>query len=102
VVWPCCLFWVAAARAPALRPVPSCGTNQPVELDPGGHFAFEGRLHTSQLTNEDRTAQVTGQLEGDRVTLTIDVPGDGDAPHTLILDAGVDPGFGALPPMCPL
>ena len=80
----------------------SVGTNQPVELDSGGHFAFEGRLHTSRLTSEKRTAQVTGQLEADRVTLTIDVLGDGNAPRTLILDAGVDPGFGALPPVCPL
>jgi hypothetical protein len=80
----------------------SVGTSQPVELDSGGHFAFEGRLHTSQLTSEKRTAQVTGQLEANRVTLTIAVVGDGGAPHTLILEAGADPGFGALPPVCPL
>jgi hypothetical protein len=83
-------------------PCSSIGTNQPVELDSDGHFAFEGRLHTSQLTRDDRTAQVTGELHEDRVTLTIDVPGDSDAPHSLILDAGVDPGFDARPPMCPL
>jgi hypothetical protein len=83
-------------------PCSSIGTNQPVELDSGRHFAFEGQLHTSQLTSEHRTAQVTGELDGDRVTLTIDVPGDGDAARTLVLDAGVDPGFDSLPPSCPL
>lgn len=80
----------------------SVGINEPVELSLEGHFAFEGRLHTSTLTTESPKAQVSGRVEAERVSLTVDVLGDGVPAQTLTLHAGVDPAFDELPPICPL
>jgi hypothetical protein len=80
----------------------SVGVNEPVELGHDGRFAFEGRLHTSGLTSASQTAQVSGQVVGERVSLTMNVLGDGVPAQSLTLHAGVDPAFEQLPPTCPL
>jgi hypothetical protein len=81
----------------------SVGTDDPVLLDPDGTFSFEGvYLASGAYTNPPR-ARVTGRIdiEGQVVTLSVDVQRDGWPSFDFVLRQGVDPGFDTEPPMCP-
>ncbi len=78
----------------------SVGTDRPVELGADGRFAFRGRWHTSSSVRQEVMAQVTGQVAGALVTLSVDVLEDDTPGEALTLRQGVDPDFEDLPPVC--
>jgi hypothetical protein len=77
------------------------GTNTPVELGPDNTFEFSGRLRTSMLESREPTARVQGRLQGETVTLTVDILGDNLPSSRYTLERGVNPHFEDQPPSCP-
>ena len=79
----------------------SVGTDDPVRVGPDGEFSFVGDYHTSGAVMGHIRARVTGRIENDVVTLSLDILREGWASGEYVLRRGVDPGYDTDPPFCP-